>query len=58
MKQILASSSNREENETSEETSENWENSDSLAVNVMQKAESPGAETTDSLWFVANKGNL
>lgn len=35
MKQILASSSNREENETSEETSENWENSDSLAVNVM-----------------------
>lgn len=35
MKQILASSSNREENETSEETRENRENSDSLAVNVM-----------------------
>lgn len=34
MKQILASSS-REENETSEEARENWENNDSLAVNVM-----------------------
>lgn len=54
MKQMLVPSSNREENEISEGTREDWENYLRIiwAVNEMQKAEFPGFETTESLWSV------